>query len=239
MKKKILVLQFRTDQSLKHERDCIIKSGNFNKNDLHFINVLNSKSKLPKAKDLSDYIGIITGGSGQVDISCWSKNIEAKIMKIKPLIKKAINNDMPMLNICFGHQLVAHFLSGVIKADSKQAETGTYKVFLNNNGKSCPIFKGIPKSFFATLGHKDSVMKLPNEAKLLAQSDRCGIQSYQIKNNIFCVQFHPELNKDGMKYRLKLFPSYAKEGNVDKILNKYKETPFATKLVKNFKELYM
>ena len=57
MKKKILVLQFRTDESLKHERECIIKMGDLKKSDLHFLNVLNLKTKLPKVKNLAKYKG--------------------------------------------------------------------------------------------------------------------------------------------------------------------------------------
>lgn len=232
MDKKILVLQFRTGKSLIHERQCIIKSGNRKPSDFQFISILKPKIILPN--DLANYSGIILGGSGQVDISCWSKENQKKIVIIKPLLEKAISMDMPMLNICFGHQLIAYILGEKVKADEKQAETGTFKIYLNKDGEKSPIFKGIPESFYAVLGHKDSVVKLPKNTKLLAYSDKCSIQAYQLKNNIYCVQFHPELNKIDLKYRLNLFPRYRKEESTKEIMNKYNETPYSTKVVNNF-----
>ena len=273
MKKKILVLQFRTDESLKHERECIIKMGDLKKSDLHFLNVLNLKTKLPKVKNLAKYKGIMLGGSGQINISSWIKREKTRIKRIWPLLKAIIQNDLPMLNICFGHQLIAYFLNGDVKDNPRQAETGTYdilpalksgvslqrrmtyqrsihlrsklrsvleccyKIHLNETAKNCPLFKNIPDSFYAVLGHKDSVTNLPKGAKLLAFSDRCGIESYRIKNNIYSVQFHPEIDKNEVKTRLNLYPSYAKGGNVEKILKEYKETPFAKKIIINFKHI--
>lgn len=237
MKKKILVFQFRTDKSLKHERDCIIENGNFKKSDLYFINVLNLRSKLPNLDELANYKGIIMGGSGQTDICCWSDETRAKVTRIKQLVQKAVRIDMPMLNICFGHQLIAYFLGGKVEADERQVETGTFEISLNSNGQICPLFRGIPTNFYAVLGHKDSVTKLPPGGVLLASSERCRIESYRINNNVYCVQFHPELDKNGMRYRLNLFPTYMKIKNIEKILIRFNETEFASIVVKNFKKL--
>lgn len=237
MAKKILVLQFRTDQSLKHERECIIKTGGFKKTDLLFLNVLNLRTKLPGVKNLTKYKGIILGGSGQVDISGWLIKDIAKIKRIKVLVRRAIRKDIPMLNICFGHQLIAKLLGGEVKLAPKQSETGTYKIYLNQAAKNCPLFKNIPNSFYAVLGHKDSVTKLPKGACLLAYSDKCGIEAYKIKNNIYSVQFHPEIDKEGVKTRLNLYPSYTKSGSIEKILKEYRETPFAKMVISNFKHI--
>jgi len=239
MKKKLLILQFRTDKSLRHERDCFIKSGNFKKSDLHFVNILDSRSRLPMLDDLSSYCGVIIGGSGQTDICCWDDETKAKVVRIKKLVEKVINNDMPMLNICFGHQLVAYFLEGKVETDERQAETGTYEISLNPKGKQCPLFRDMPKHFYAVLGHKDSVTKLPVGANTLASSDRCHIESYRIKNNVYCVQFHPELDKKGMRYRLNLFPTYMHGKNIESILSNYKETEFASKVIANFRQFVL
>lgn len=237
MKKKILVLQFRTDKSLIHERACIIQTGNFNKAEFNFINILKPHSQALKLIDLDLYKGVILGGSGQVNISDWSPKRKEIILRIKPLIKQIIKKDIPMLNICFGHQLIAYILGGKVTADPDQAETGSFKIFLNENGRLCPIFKGVPKSFYAIEGHKNSVVNLPKGAKLLAFSNKCKIESYQLKNNIYCIQFHPELDRNGMKFRLNLFPNYAQGKNINEILKNYRSTPFAAKILKNFKNI--
>lgn len=237
MKKKILVLQFRNDKSLTHERSCLISKNGFDKSDLHFVNVLNSRIRIPNTKELNNYRGIILGGSGEVNISDWKKEIKNKIEAIKPLVKQAIAQDIPMLNICFGHQLVAHLLGGKVEADARQAETGTSLVHLIKKGLKSPLFKDVPKSFWAVVGHKDSVAKLPSSAKILAHSDKCRIHAYQIKDNIFSVQFHPELDKAGIKFRLNLFPDYASREDHEKILKHYRPTPYAYKIIENFKNI--
>ncbi len=237
MRKKILVLQFRTDKSLTHERSCIIQSGNFNKDNFDFINILDHQKQDLGLINLDIYKGIILGGSGENNISDWSPQRKKMILRIKPLLNEIIKRDIPTLSICFGHQLIAHVLGGKVEANPNQSETGTSNIILNKNGQICPIFKGIPKSFYANVGHKDSVINLPKGAKLLASSNKCKIESYQLKNNIYCVQFHPELDKDGMIFRINLFPDYAKEKNIDEILKNYRPTPFGYKVLENFKNI--
>jgi GMP synthase-like glutamine amidotransferase len=78
---------------------------------------------------------------------------------------------------------------------------------------------------------------LPEKTILLASSKKCGIEAYRIKNNIYGIQFHPELDKKGMKTRLELFPSYTKGKKIGEILSDYQPTPFAAKVIKNFIEL--
>ena len=46
MRKKILVLQFRTDKSLTHEQNCLIAGGKFKQSELCFLNILEVKSNI-------------------------------------------------------------------------------------------------------------------------------------------------------------------------------------------------
>ena len=237
MNKKILVFQFRTDKSLIHERSCILKTTGLNSSEVKFINILNKKCEIPQFSDINLYRAVVLGGSGQVNISDWSPQIKKLILRIKPFMRQVIKIDIPTLNICFGHQLVSFMFGGGVKADQNQAETGTHKILLNDQGKKSLLFKNIPASFYAVEGHKDSVTKLPQDAVLLASSDRCHVQAYRIKNNIYGLQFHPELDKQGMKYRISLFPSYAKGKDLDEFLKDYKQTSFAAKVLKNFSDI--
>lgn len=126
---------------------------------------------------------------------------------------------------------------GKVKADPNQAETGTFSVRINKNGKKSLIFKKIPDSFYVILGHKNSVTKLPKGAKVIASTRRCKYQAYQIGNSIYSVQFHAELNKTDMKFRLSLYPSYAKDGKIEKVMSGFNEIPNATKVLKNFRKI--
>jgi GMP synthase (glutamine-hydrolysing) len=237
MKKKILVIQFRTDKSLQHERDCIVQAGDWDISQLVFINMLNPDVPINILENINSYGGIILGGSGEVNISDWEEEKKKLILRIEPIIKQAIDADLPMLGICFGHQLISYVLGGSIKADPKQAETGTFEMMLNNEGVNSQLFRNLPKTFCAVEGHKDSVVTLPEEAVLLASSKKCGIEAYRIKNNIYGIQFHPELDREGMRCRLNLFPGYAKNGIIDEIMRDYQPTPDALKVISNYKDI--
>ncbi len=236
MKKKILVLQFRTGKSLAHERKCLLKNGYFKKDNFKFVNILNPKKI--KIKNINSYTGVILGGSGEINISNWDKKIQSKIIKIKPILKKIIREDFPTLGICFGHQLIADLMGGKVVRHKDKAETGVYKICINKEGLRSPLFKNFPKTFFAVNGHNDSVVKIPKNAKLLASSKRCKIHALRIRQNIYTVQFHPELDEKEMYLRAGILKGYALKKqlikrNINKKLTKMIFKNFHTICVQN------
>lgn len=237
MKKPILLLQFRTDKSLEHEKKCILEKGNLESDKLRVINVLDYDADLPEPKDLDKYSAVITGASGQFNVTDWNDKIRKRVEALIPFFDEIIKRDFPTLAICFGHQLVAQLLGGEVKSDPQQAETGTYDVYLTEEGKKSSLYKKIPDKFSVVLGHKDSVTKLPEGAKLLAYSDRCKVQSYKFGNNFYAVQFHPELDRDGLVWRISLYPEYMKDRTKEEVLNSFKEIPYATKIIDNWRAM--
>lgn len=230
MIKPILLIQFRTDASMLHEQECIKKA--LGRRELVSVNILDENVVIPE--NLNDFAGFITGGSGEYNISDWPGQIKRKIERLRPVLEEIVESDLPLLSICFGHQLMAYWLGGEVKNDKAQAESGTVEIHLNKKGTDDRLFNDIPGNFYAVLGHKDSATKLPKGAKLLAYSDKCRIEAYKIKNNIYGVQFHPELDREGMLWRLSLYPSYAyieKRKVIEKNLH---EIPYATKVLHNF-----
>jgi GMP synthase (glutamine-hydrolysing) len=230
--KKILVLQFRTDKSLAHEREVLMRITGLKSTSFKFINLLDKKASLPGS--LNNFRAMILGGSGEFNISNWPADVENSVMRIKPLVEEAIKKDFPTLGICFGHQLIAEATGGKVIADPAQAESGTIEIIQNKAGPSSEIFKNMPSKFYVVAGHKDSVIKKPKNAKTLAYSTKGKYQAFQYKNNIFTVQFHPELNKAGLLWRLSFYPSYTKVRSLEDIKREYHETPHAKKLIQNF-----
>lgn len=235
--KKILVLQFRTDESIEHERNCFSKAGAWKNDSLEFVNILEDGTKCPKPSDLNNYSALITAASGQFNVTDWSDEIKEKIEPVVKIFREAIKKDYPTLAVCFGHQLIAQLFGGKVISKDKQSEAGTYQIILTATGRKSKLFAKIPTSFYAVLGHKDSVVKLPRGARRLAYSQRCKIQAYKIKNNIYSIQFHPELDLDDLIWRLKLYPEYLKGKSLKDIKAEYHEITHATKILENFKHL--
>jgi len=113
------------------------------------------------------------------------------IVELEVLIKKAYEVQKSILGICFGHQLIAQALGGIVKKNSKGWELGSNNITINNQGLSSPIFDKILSKDSFYMSHEDVVTQLPKEAVELASNEK-GNQSYSIGNYIYGVQFHPE-----------------------------------------------
>lgn len=231
---KILIFQFRTDQSLEHERQCfqdvfrdIVR--------IDYINLLSQET--PQIPDIRKYNGVIIAGSGQFNVTDWSDSVKERAGMIFPAIKKCVDDDFPLLGICFGHQLMAVCLGGTVERDPAQQEGGTVCINLKNEAFDDPLSKKVPRDFYVVAGHKDSVTRLPKNAKLLASSESTDVEIYKIKNNIYAVQFHPELDLEKLLYRFSLYPEYTNGRDISEIRKDYKDTPYAKTILKNFLSL--
>jgi len=235
MIKPILFLQFRTDQSLEHEQKAVLQHRHVPDEEIEFVNILDPDGVVPGPEDLEKYRAVISGGSVQFDISKLDGyEFKHQVFAAQPLFKAIVERDFPCLAICFGHQLIVELMGGKVEADPQQAETGTLKIFLTPIGKKAPIYRGIPESFHAVLGHKDSVTKLPEGFVVLATSDKCQVESYQIKNNIFTTQYHPELNTEQLVWRLVQHPEYMKNKSLEQMKGEFEDTNWAPQVLKNF-----
>jgi GMP synthase-like glutamine amidotransferase len=211
----ILVLQFRTDQSGWHEIKCIYDSVDKSYNDFLFMNVMSpfittemilDKLKVAKA--------VILGGLGEGGYEDYEPhkvdNLNYMLDKINPVIQHIQSQSVPTLGICFGHQVLADLLGGSIVTDSNMAESGIAKIMLTETGKEDPLLTSLPDEFYGIVSHKSSVLHLPKGAELLAYSERCPIQGFKYKSNIYGFQLHPELNVKEHSERMQLYPEYAK-----------------------------
>src|ERR1700693_480673 len=107
------------------------------------------------------------------------------------LIEKALVEDVPMLGICLGSQLIARALGARVYRD-KELEIGWEPVWLTDSGQDDPVFKGIasPETFFHWHGE---TFDLPAGAEWLAYSDKCRHQAFPVGPNAYGGQVPPGL----------------------------------------------
>lgn len=106
-------------------------------------------------------------------------------------ILEALEANTPILGICLGHQLLAHWLGGEVKRG--RWEVGWLPVTVNESGLADPLFSGLGQSFYAFLWHGDQVTRLPEEGILLASSELCPVQAYRLgQRPVWGVQFNPQ-----------------------------------------------
>lgn len=135
----------------------------------------------------------MNGGVAKIIISGGPKSVYKEPPNLGSKVCDAYNAGeikLPLLGICYGHQMIAHTFGGKVEK-GESAEYGTGDIEIDNDDT---IFKGVPKKIKAWVSHFDQVTKLPNGFVKLAHSEACPIEAMRHKERpIFGVQFHPEV----------------------------------------------
>ncbi len=125
-------------------------------------------------------IGIIFSGGPQ---SVYSKNAPHPDRGVFEM-------GVPILGICYGLQLMGHFLGGkVAKGERREFGHGTLEVF-----KKSPLFAGLPKKLKVWNSHGDKLVKLPEGFKAVARTENSEYAAMEnATRRFYALQFHPEV----------------------------------------------
>ncbi|XVH30218.1 type 1 glutamine amidotransferase [Haloferacaceae archaeon DSL9] len=128
-----------------------------------------------------DYDGlIITGSRSSV---YWD---EPWISPLIDYVAEAADRGLPILGVCYGHQVLAEALGGRV-AGMDSFELGYTEVEHFDNDE---LFSGIDERFTVFTSHGDAVVDLPPGAELLARNEY-GVHAFR-DGRCWGVQFHPE-----------------------------------------------
>lgn len=173
---------------------------------------------------------VVTGSPAMVsDRAAWSEATAA-------WLAEAVDVGIPVLGVCYGHQLLAHALGGKVGYHPEGRESGTYGVRLHKSAREDSLFHGLPAEFPAQLTHRQSVLELPAEAVLLASNGFEPHQAFRVGPCAWGVQFHPEFTADIMRSYLKAqSPDLLQEGlSPETLIAEVTEAPQATSLLQRF-----
>jgi len=108
-----------------------------------------------------------------------------------PDIDSAIlHSGLPVLGICYGHQLIAHHLGGRVE----KGDRGEYGIARLELVADDALWNGVEPSFQIWMSHRDSVSKLPDGFALIGNTETCGIAAMgDPQRKIYGIQFHPEV----------------------------------------------
>ncbi|MCR4955336.1 MAG: glutamine-hydrolyzing GMP synthase [Lachnospiraceae bacterium] len=134
---------------------------------------------IEKIKEMNPKGIIFTGGPNSV------------FAEDSPSIGKEIFDlGIPVLGICYGSQLIAHVLGGVVKT-APVSEYGKTEIEVDTTSA---LFKDVDPKTVVWMSHTDYIEKMPEGFVNKGHSSVCPIAAMEdVKRNIYAIQFHPEV----------------------------------------------
>ncbi len=150
--------------------------------------------RLPAAASIEGVV--VTGSPAMVtERPEWSE------MSARWLARVIERDSLPVLGLCYGHQLMAHGLGGEVGSNPQGREMGTVDVTFPTecevDGGLDPLFEcGV---FSGHMSHVESVLRPPEGARILARTalDPHSVLAFGPRQ--WGVQFHPEFDRDVMR----------------------------------------
>lgn len=233
-----LLLQVRNadDPMRAQEIGCFARSLNCEVDQILPIDLL---QRVPTRGELDEHHIILIGGSGHygaVEAAPW---LDRTCDFLRELHERAL----PTFASCWGFQAISLAMKGQVVKDPGRAELGTHELRLSEDGKRDPLFGPLGEVFHGQMGHEDRVLKLPEDAILLASSQTNQYQAYRFSGKpIYCTQFHPELDRKHLLERLKIYPNYVKQISgltLDELAKSCFDTPGTQELLPRFVKIVL
>lgn len=209
--------------------DIILKCADVAKEDADIVFVAEGQ-ELPNFDEVTSVI--ISGSMAMVtDKPDWA-------MRASEWLKEAEKRNIPMLGICFGHQLLAYTFGGKVDWHPCGMQFKTKMIEVTKEGETDLLMSKMPKTFLANVGNSQSVTQLPPGAVRVCTNETEVNASFRLKDNIWGIQFHPEINDEYLKaILLSLKDSMATQGIDTMELLKNIQPTHCCAILKNFVEL--
>jgi len=214
-------------QRLGDFEDWIIRALGSSNAVITVVNIMAGEA-LPSVDTISGVI--ITGSPAMVtDKAAWMQRLVIWIPQV-------LERNIPLLGICFGHQLLAEAMGGHADYHPKGREIGTVSIQLTPEGKQDRLLGALPDDFLAHTTHAQTVIKLPPNALRLAENSFEIHHAFRLGDSAWGMQFHPEFSADIMSaYVNDQSASLLKKGhNVDELKAAICNTNAASSLLKRF-----
>lgn len=102
-----------------------------------------------------------------------------------------IKGKLPLLGICYGAQLLAHFYGGEVGKSNSREYGRAHLDFVDDTN---PLFNGITNHSQVWMSHGDTILQVPSNYKIVASTHDVKVAGYAIEGEqSWGIQFHPEV----------------------------------------------
>ena len=113
------------------------------------------------------------------------------MLDIEDLMRKAIKQEVPVVGICFGHQILAQALGGKVIKSPKGWGFGLHDYLLTET----PALEGqAPGKVTAAALHQDQVVEVPEGGRVIGSSEFCPNAIIAYGDTALTFQPHPEFD---------------------------------------------
>lgn len=114
------------------------------------------------------------------------------MLLVQRYLRETVDSGLPVLGVCFGHQLLGQALGGEVGANPNGREIGTVELSLLKRDE---LINEDHDPFQVNMTHVDSVLELPRGASVLARSPTEPHAAVRFTETAWGVQFHPEIDR--------------------------------------------
>lgn len=154
---------------------------------------------------LGDFLLIMGGPMSVNDPHPW-------IAEELVFIQQALSQEIPIVGVCLGSQLLTRALGSLVTASS-QFEIGMVPITLSEEGQRDPVFSAMPQTFDVFQWHGEG-FQLPEKTVLLASSAKYPVQAFRYGRKVYALLFHLEMEARGIEILCQECPDDVVRGGI-------------------------
>jgi GMP synthase (glutamine-hydrolysing) len=113
------------------------------------------------------------------------------------LVEQAVREELPVLGVCLGAQIVAAALGAKVTRNPAGKEIGWRPVTLSDAALEDRLWRGVAPTITPFHWHGD-IFEVPASAVSLASSEKTPCQGFRYGNSVYALQFHIEVTPESV-----------------------------------------